>query len=178
MCVAHAKDRSAAVESLDHAFMHLHRLKMMKPTDGIYVPELGRSVDVAKVFACLSVAELTAARTESGEPVTVKDVAQMSHLEHSTVSRLLGDGEQEGLVVRGPHPGDGRRTTVTLTADGQCALDAFAASRVAFISNFLAAWDVDDIAKLAELLERLAQDALSPALEAGLAAGVAAATQP
>lgn len=161
MCVAHANDRSAAVDALDHAFMHMHRLKMTRPTEGIYVPELGRSVDVAKIFACLAVAELTRSRGESGEPVTVKDVAQVSHLEHSTVSRLLGDAEEEGLVRRGPHPQDGRRTTVTLTPDGQRAVDAFAVARVAFIGKFLAGWDVADIAKLAELLERLAQDALA-----------------
>jgi DNA-binding MarR family transcriptional regulator len=127
---------------------------MIRPPAGqVPVPALGRQLDMAKVFACDAVAELSA----RGESVSVKDVAAELDLEHSTVSRLLGDIEQDGLLVRGVDPHDRRRTTVALTDLGTAVVaDATAISRY-FTRILLADWDREDVEQLATLMRRLSE---------------------
>ena len=95
------------VDTLDKAFRRLRKSMVRPPAGSVPVPALGRQLDMAKVFACDAVAELS----ERSTAVAVKDVAAELDLEHSTVSRLLGEIEDDGLVTRGVDPADRRRTT-------------------------------------------------------------------
>jgi DNA-binding MarR family transcriptional regulator len=141
------------VDSLDRAFRRLRR-SMIRPPQGLVpVPALGRQLDVAKIFACDAVADLAATR----RTVTVKDVAAMLDLEHSTVSRLLGEMEDDGLVARGSDHTDRRRTTVTLTDLGRAVVaDATLMTRF-FMRLMLSDWPREDVESLTRLLGRLAE---------------------
>jgi DNA-binding MarR family transcriptional regulator len=141
------------VDSLDKAFRRLRKSMVRPPTGKVPVPSLGRSLDVAKLFACDAVAELS----ETSTVVAVKDIAAELDLEHSTVSRLLGEIEDDGLVSRGVDPSDRRRTTVSLTPLGRAVVaDATTMSR--FITRvLLAEWPRPEVEELTRLLTRLAE---------------------
>lgn len=148
---AHLPD--ALVDTLDRAFRRIRKTMIRPPAGQVPVPALGRQLDMAKVFACDAVAELSA----RGDSVSVKDVATELDLEHSTVSRLLGDVEADGLVVRGVDPADRRRTTVELTELGTAVVvDATAISRY-FTRILLAEWPKEDVEQLTRLMGRLAE---------------------
>jgi DNA-binding MarR family transcriptional regulator len=127
---------------------------MIRPPAGLVpVPSLGRQLDIAKIFACDAVADLSA----DGATVTVKDVAAALDLEHSTVSRLLGEVEEDGLVVRGSDPSDRRRTTIALTDLGRAVVsDATAMTRF-FTRLLLSEWPREDVESLSRLMGRLAE---------------------
>jgi len=141
------------VDTLDRAFRRL-RKSMIRPPQGLVpVPALGRQLDVAKIFACDAVAELAAAHAV----VTVKDVAAMLDLEHSTVSRLLGEMADDGLVTRGSDTVDRRRTTIALTDLGRAVVaDATTMTRF-FTRLMLSDWPREDVEDLTRLMGRLAE---------------------
>lgn len=141
------------VDTLDKTFRRLRRA-IVRPVSGLVpVPALGRQLDVAKVHAVDAVAELALTQ----DTVTVKDVATFLDLEHSTVSRLLGEVEDDGLLVRGTDPTDRRRTTVELTELGRAVVaDATVKTRF-FARLILDDWSLDDVEALTRLMTRLAE---------------------
>ncbi|MFN8169489.1 MAG: MarR family winged helix-turn-helix transcriptional regulator [Candidatus Nanopelagicales bacterium] len=147
---AHLPD--VLVDGLDRAFRRLRKSMVRPPAGMVPVPSLGRQLDIAKIFACDAVAELTS----TSSAVAVKDVAAALDLEHSTVSRLLGEVEEDGLVSRGVDPADRRRTTVALTPLGHAVVaDSTAMTR--FLTRILLAdWPRRDVEDLTRLLSRLA----------------------
>lgn len=50
-------------------------------------------------------------------------IASFEHVSPPVMTRILGRLEEAGLVLRDAHPGDGRQVRVTLTAQGQGAVD-------------------------------------------------------
>ena len=141
------------VDTLDRAFRGLRKSMIRPPAGSVPVPALGRQLDMAKIFACDAVAELS----ETQATVSVKDVATLLDLEHSTVSRLLGEIEDDGLIVRGVDPADRRRTTISLTFLGRAVVaDATAMSRF-FTRILLADWDREDVEALTTLMSRLSR---------------------
>lgn len=136
---------------LAHALMGLKRATARPPVGELPVPGLGRRVDLAKVMACVALRELAGEQ----DVVAVKDLAAHLQLEHSTASRLLGEAEAEGYVVRAADPSDRRRTTVALTPTGEQVAEGATAAHVAFLAILLEGWSAADVAALATLLERL-----------------------
>lgn len=131
--------------------MGLRRATARPPVNELPIPGLGRRVDLAKVMACVALRELA----QDQATVAVKDLAAHLQLEHSTASRLMGEAEDEGLVVRTADPADRRRTTVALTETGQRVVDGATDAQTAFLSILLTDWPDADVAQLARLLERL-----------------------
>lgn len=144
---------------IDRAIMHMRRMLAKPPELSMPMPSLGRSVEVAKVHACLAVAEVSGGyATEANDAkrtVSVKDVAAVLDLEHSTASRLLGEAEADGLVVRGADPDDRRRTTVSLTPDGRRVVQDSDAMRTWAMGQVFADWSERDLKTLATMLERM-----------------------
>jgi DNA-binding MarR family transcriptional regulator len=147
---AHLPD--ALVDNLDRTLRRLRRAMMKPPATTVPVPAIGKTLDMAKIFACDAVHDL-AARKDS---VTVKDVAAELELEHSTASRLLGDVESEGLLTRGTDPDDRRRTTLQLTDLGESVVDDATSITRFFTRLLLSEWPRQDVEDLTRLLGRLA----------------------
>ncbi len=140
------------VDSVDKTFRRLRKATVKPPAAQLPMPCLGVPLDVAKIFACDAVADLA----EHGSPVSVKDVALALDLEHSTVSRLLSELADDGLIIRGMDPGDRRRTTVELTELGhEVVAEATTMSRF-FTRILLAEWTRDEVDELARVMSRLA----------------------
>ncbi len=147
---AHLPDE--LLDTVDKTFRRLRKATVRPPSAQLPMPCLGHPLDMSKIFACNAVADLS----EQVSPVSVKDVALALELEHSTVSRLLGEMEDDGLLTRGVDPGDRRRTTVALTTLGsEVVNDATTASRF-FTRLLLADWTKGEVEELAHVLNRLA----------------------
>lgn len=157
MCVTHANEaaRALSVARVDHAMQGMRRLVTRPPSASVPVPGLGRPVDLSKVLACEALAELS-----RGGPVTITDLSTAMHLERSTVSRLVGEAEAEGLVERSTHPDDGRMVTVTVTPLGQQIVDFVQGLRVGYLAHASGVFDDGELATLADLLGRLAESML------------------
>lgn len=143
-----------ALDDLVRGFTRLRRAMVRPATAALPFPSIGRQVDFAKVLACHAVAE-AARRAARGSP-SVKDVAAVLELEHSTASRVLGEAEAEGLVRRGTDPADRRRTTVVLTDLGRALVHESTQMQNCVLGLMLADWSPDDVRTLARLIERLA----------------------
>lgn len=142
--------RSEAAGRLDHAILNVRRVMIKPPAASIPIPELGHSVDFAKVHALMSI-------SEADGSCTVKDVAAALGLDHSTASRLLGDAESDGLVRRHSDPSDRRRTIVQLTSKGRTVVSATSTLRCRAIDAVFADWSVEDLDTLADMLQRMAR---------------------
>lgn len=130
----------------------MRRVVMRPPAMSVPMPRLGRPVDLSKVLACEAIGELA----NGGGPVTVSDVAAALHVERSTTSRLLAEAEEEGLVVRGSLPDDGRRVSVSLTPLGGEVVAFVQALRLAYLTHAAAVFDDAELATLSSLLSRMA----------------------
>lgn len=143
----------AVIERLDRALLRMRRTVVRPEITSVPIPALQRTVDLAKVMACLAIADLQALG-DPARPVTVKEVAATLELEHSTASRLLSESEAEGLVVRSTDPADRRRTVATLTATGRAVVEQSSAIRAWAIDAMLCQWTSQDIAEFTEHIER------------------------
>lgn len=142
----------ALLDDLGLAFRRLRRSIVRPPYVDVPVPSLGRPLAIAKVLACRTIQELG----ELAPVVTVKDVAAALHLQHSTVSRLLGSVEAEGLLVRQVDLADRRRTTLVLTERGRAVVLDSMRLRRDLVRAVLAGWPTADVTALIALLTRLA----------------------
>jgi DNA-binding MarR family transcriptional regulator len=100
---------------------------------------------------------LLASLREDG-PQRLSTLAEVVRLDRSTVSRQLATLEQRGLVERRPDGHDRRSHLLALTEDGQQILQATRARRQRWLRDALVEWPESDRVRLAELLERLADD--------------------
>ena len=151
--MAHANEagRVVQVAHLDHAMQEMRRVVLRPPTSTVPMPALGRPVDLSKVLACEALGEL-----ERAGQVTISELATALHLERSTVSRLMNEAEEEGLIERGSDPEDGRRVTVHLTPLGAQVVDFVQGLRIGYLTHAAEVFDTDELATLASLLGRLA----------------------
>lgn len=139
---------------LDRTFLMLRRMLIKPEVASIPIPSLGRSVDLSKVMACIATAEGPELAGLEGPP-TVKDIAAILFLDHSTASRLLSETEAEGLIRRSTDPADRRRTIVELTDIGEAVWRESNQIRTWAIGQMLADWSPSDVAALTSMLERL-----------------------
>ncbi|MDP9829501.1 MarR family winged helix-turn-helix transcriptional regulator [Kineosporia succinea] len=80
---------------------------------------------------------------------------------HQTVSRMVGELEQLGLVTRAPNPTDARGFLIAISPHGQAALDADQQARhhriSAAITTALTPSERQTLAQLPGLLDRLTE---------------------
>jgi DNA-binding MarR family transcriptional regulator len=75
-----------------------------------------------------------------------------------TVTKLVRDLENRGLVTRALDEQDGRASILALTDKGRQTVEAIIQGRLQALQQVLTAWTTEDIAKLDELFERLRTD--------------------
>ena len=86
------------------------------------------------------------------------ELAEMSMLDPSTVSRYVGQLARAGYVERRPDPQDGRAVQLAASDAGTCVAHELGARRQEAIMSALASWDPADIAMIVTLLARLNDD--------------------
>jgi DNA-binding MarR family transcriptional regulator len=96
----------------------------------------------------------------------VKDNAtlRMSQLADSvgttppTVTKLVKDLEDRGLITRTPDEQDGRASILSLTEKGRQVAESIRQARLEGLQQVLTTWSSQDIAKLDQLFEQLRTD--------------------
>jgi DNA-binding MarR family transcriptional regulator len=95
-------------------------------------------------------------------PQRVSAIAAATGLLGSHVSRELRGLERQGLVARTADRADGRAVVVSVTPAGRTAYRRLKESSVAAADTALAGWRADELATLARLLDRMADDFTGP----------------
>ncbi len=91
-------------------------------------------------------------------PMRVTELAGITNLDTSTVSRHVAQLDRSGMVERTPDPDDRRAHRIKLTDQGSETLqDAFGRRR-ALLSRGIGTWDPADVAQLGDLLGRFVKD--------------------
>ncbi|HEX3512064.1 MAG TPA: MarR family transcriptional regulator [Solirubrobacteraceae bacterium] len=94
---------------------------------------------------------------------SIGDLAVAERVRSQSMTQTVADLEAEGLIVRRPDPGDGRRTLIELTARGRDALAADRRKRDGWLAGAIAAEltpaDQRLLARALVLLQRLAESA-------------------
>jgi DNA-binding MarR family transcriptional regulator len=125
---------------------------------------VGQSRRAARVRATHAGVELTGAaqkvlrRAIEDGPIRISDLARRSHMSDAVVSRQVTVLENEGLVARVASPEDGRVAMVKPTASGRQVAGRLRRAADEIFQDALQRWSRKDLAKLAELIERLAGD--------------------
>lgn len=91
-------------------------------------------------------------------PLRQSALAELSHIDASTISRHVADLVGQGLVERLPDPADGRASLLALTADGRDALAAMRREREEHASGALREWTTEEITAFTAALARYTHD--------------------
>ena len=99
-------------------------------------------------------------RVEGRGPLRIGELAELCGRNYTTVSRQVAALEAKGLVVRRANAGDARITEAEITAKGRAMTRALGGARQQILTEMFARWEGDEVAELARLLRKLADDAL------------------
>jgi DNA-binding MarR family transcriptional regulator len=105
----------------------------------------------------LSRTEVGLLGTLSGGPRRITELAELERLKQPTMTVLVQRLEQQGLVSRERHAGDGRVVLVNLTRAGSVALEDYRAQAQAALSAYLTEMPDDQVEALAAATETLAR---------------------
>lgn len=95
---------------------------------------------------------------DRGGPQRVSTVARRAGMVGTLASRELRSLQRSGYVARGADGSDGRVVVVSITAKGRDAYRRLRAASVEAAAEALAGWRADELADLARLLARMADD--------------------
>ena len=105
----------------------------------------------------LSRTEVGLLRTLSDGSRRITELAELEGLAQPTITILIKQLEENGLVTRTRQPDDGRVVLVTLTKSGSGALDEYRGRLRAVLGGYLAEISDDQVEALATATEALAQ---------------------
>jgi DNA-binding MarR family transcriptional regulator len=137
---------------VDQALLRLRR--MWDAPRGI--THEGGVVEGSTLLVCLAV-------TDTAGAVGVAEVAEALGVAPSTASRLVARAAEAGMLTREVSTTDPRRAALELTAAGIRLVGASRRYREARLARLLVAWPSRDVAALADLLTRFADDLAPPA---------------
>ncbi len=92
-----------------------------------------------------------------GGPRTLGELAAGEHVRPPTMTRMVHAMEADGLVVREPHPSDGRSVIIRATRNGEDLLGHGRAHQVGALSRAIGDLDEADRARLADAADLLGQ---------------------
>lgn len=108
---------------------------------------------------------LLAMRVVAEGAQTPSDVAAATDRHVSSVSRVIDQLVEIGLLDREPHPDDRRQVLLTLTRDGAATVARFEALDHGLSAFMVSDFDAGDARRLADYLDRLASNATALASE-------------
>ncbi len=92
----------------------------------------------------------------------VTELAAITNLDTSTVSRHVTQLQRDGFIARTPDPDDRRAQRVELSGEGREHLQASYRRRRALLINSLDGWDLADIDQFEHLLTRFVSGIETP----------------
>ena len=116
----------------------------------------------------LSIAQLAILQRLLAGPTTAAALAAAEHVSQQAIAQSLSGLKAGGLVEAAPHPGDGRKSQLSVTPAGRRLVETIVASRDAWLVRAIDAAVAPDerpaLSRAIELLERLAAADLAPAV--------------
>jgi DNA-binding MarR family transcriptional regulator len=147
-------ERDAALLAVEQAFTALSRRATLPRLRVRLVAQVGAPIEPG-LYPLLR-------RVGQWAPIRTSDLAARIGLDVSTVSRQLAGLEKAGLVVRKTDPGDKRAALLKLSGEGKRVVIKIQRARREVMGEALAEWPIEDVERLAELLEQFT-DALDAA---------------
>jgi DNA-binding MarR family transcriptional regulator len=143
---------SGTIVTLNRSDLIDHVSKQLLPGAGLLVRLL-----VREVGGELSRTEVGLLSTLSDGPRRITELAKFEGLAQPTMTSLVKQLEQRGLVCRGRQADDGRVVLVQLTASGAGALEDYRARARELLGTYLAEIPDEQVEALAGATEALAQ---------------------
>jgi DNA-binding MarR family transcriptional regulator len=122
---------------------------------------LTRLVRNQRVDMSVTLTQLSAMATlwKNG-PMSAGELAAYERVQPPSMSKVLANLEEHGLVRREVHPTDRRQAIIAITAEGQALLDSERRSRDAWLTRQLALLSADEralIQRAIPIMEKLAE---------------------
>jgi DNA-binding MarR family transcriptional regulator len=122
---------------------------------------LTRLVRNQRVDMSVTLTQLSAMATlQKHGAMSAGELATCERVQPPSMTKVLANLEERGLVRREVHPADRRQAIIAITAEGIALLDSERRSRDAWLSQRLAALSADERAllqRVAPLLDKLAE---------------------
>ena len=112
---------------------------------------------IKEVDGELSRTEVGLLRAISTGPRRITELAELEGLAQPTITILIKQLEQQGLVTRTRQPDDGRVVLVDLTEDGRAALEDYRGKLRDIVGGYLTEISDEQVEALATATETLAQ---------------------
>ncbi len=122
---------------------------------------LTRQVRQQRVDTSVTLTQLSAMFTLNVRgPMSAGDLAACEKVQPPSMTKVIANLDERGLVQRDPHPTDGRQVIISITPAGQALLDSEKEQRDAWLARQLASLSADERAQLERvipILDKLAQ---------------------
>src|SRR4051794_4376614 len=125
------------------------------------IQRLNRRVRQTRAVGDLTFSQLSALTSlQLAGALTPRELADVERVQPPTMTKIVGKLEERGLVVRTPHPTDGRQVILAPTERGRAMYAQFEKVRNEWLAAQLAALSVDDrevLARAADILRQVAR---------------------
>jgi DNA-binding MarR family transcriptional regulator len=125
------------------------------------IQRLNRRVRQTRAVGDLTSSQLSALTSlQLAGALTPRELADVERVQPPTMTKIVGKLEERGLVVRTPHPTDGRQVILAATEQGRAMFAQFEQARNEWLAAQLAALSADDqdvLARAAQILQRVAR---------------------
>src|SRR3954470_2008245 len=125
------------------------------------IQRLNRRVRQARPVGDLTFSQLSALTSlQLAGALTPRELADVERVQPPTMTKIVGKLEDRGLVVRTPHPTDGRQVILAPTEQGRAMYAQFEKARNEWLADQLATLDDEDRAVLlraAEIMQQVAR---------------------
>jgi DNA-binding MarR family transcriptional regulator len=125
------------------------------------IQRLNRRVRQTRPVGDLTFSQLSALTSiQLAGALTPRELAETERVQPPTMTKIVGKLEERGLVVRTPHPTDGRQVILAATEQGSAVYAQFEKARNEWLAAQLAGLDAEDqdvLTRAAEILQRVAR---------------------
>src|ERR1044071_3891682 len=125
------------------------------------ITRLNRRVRQARPVGDLTFSQLSALTSlQLAGALTPRELADVERVQPPTMTKIVGKLEDRGLVMRTPHPTDGRQVILTATDQGRAVCAQYEQARNEWLAQALTRLSPEEretLANAAEILQRVAR---------------------
>ncbi|MFG1605486.1 MarR family winged helix-turn-helix transcriptional regulator [Actinoplanes sp. NPDC049265] len=125
------------------------------------ITRLQRRVRQARPVGDLTFSQLSALTSlQLAGALTPRELADVERVQPPTMTKIVGKLEDQGLVVRTPHPTDGRQVILAPTEQGRAVYAQFEQARNEWLARQLAELapsEREALARAAEIMQQVAK---------------------
>src|SRR5688572_4821003 len=126
------------------------------------ITRLNRRLRQTRPVGDITVTQVSALQSlDTAGALTPRELADIERVQPPTMTKIVAKLEERGLVVRSPHPTDGRQVILSATAKGREMYGQFEDARNEWLATQLAALTPDErdtLARAARILQQVARD--------------------